>query len=47
MYIVEWYDCEGNRHERAFNSQEAAKAESAALEKEFDHVAIIWEANLT
>lgn len=47
MYIVEWYDREGNRHERAFNSQEAAKMEAAALEKEFDHVAILWEATLT
>ena len=46
MYIVEWYDCEGNRHERTFDSQEAAQMEAAALEKDFSPVAILWEAEI-
>lgn len=46
MYIVEWYDHEGNRNERTFDSQEDAQLEAAALEKEFDHVAILWEAEI-
>lgn len=43
MYIVEWYDHEGNRHARAFDSQEAAQLEAATLEEEFENVAIIYE----
>lgn len=46
MYIVEWYDREGNRYERAFDSKEIAEAEAAALEKEFDSVAILWESEI-
>ena len=46
MYIVEWYDQEGTRRERAFDNQEAAQAGAAALGEEFDCVAILWEAEI-
>lgn len=46
MYIVEWKDHEGNQHERAFDNQEDAQLEAAALEKKFDHVAILWESEV-
>lgn len=46
MYIVEWNDHEGNQQQRAFDSQEDAQLEAAALEKEFDHVAILWETEI-
>ena len=46
MYIVEWNDHEGNQQQRAFDSREAAELEAAALEKEFDHVAVLWEAEI-
>ena len=46
MYIVEWNDHEGNQQQRAFDSQEDAQLEAAALEKEFDHVAILWESEI-
>ena len=43
MFIVEWTDHEGNLQQQAFDSQEAAQLEAAALGKEFDHIAILWE----
>lgn len=46
MYIVEWNDHEGNQQQREFDSLEAAELEVAALEKEFDHVAILWETEI-
>lgn len=46
MYIVEWYDHEGNRHEQAFTSQEEARETAAQLGEQFDHVAILWEAEV-
>lgn len=46
MYIVEWCDHEGNQRQRTFDSKEDAQLEAAALEKEFDHVAILWESEI-
>lgn len=46
MFIVEWDDHEGNRHEMAFDSREDAELEAAELEKDFDYVAIVFEAEV-
>lgn len=46
MYIVEWYDQEGNRHERRFDSKEAAQLEADRLKEQVDHVALLWEAEI-
>lgn len=41
MYIVEWDNREGNRHERTFDSLEDAQLEAASLKDKFDYVAIV------
>lgn len=41
MYLVEWDDHEGNRHEMTFDSLEDARIEATYLEKEFDYVKIV------
>lgn len=46
VYIVEWYDHEGNRHERALDSQDAAQREADCLSQQFDHVAILFETEI-
>lgn len=46
MYIVEWYDHEGNRHEWAFGSQDAAQREADHFSLQFDHVAVLWESEI-
>lgn len=46
MYIVEWNDHEGNRHEKAFDNQEDARREAAYLETIYDHVAVIAEVDV-
>lgn len=46
MYIVEWYDQEGNRHELEFNSREAAQLEADRLKEQFEHVALLWETEM-
>lgn len=46
MYIVEWNDHEGNQQQRTFDSQEDAQLEAVALEKVFDHVAVLWETEI-
>lgn len=46
MYIVEWNDHEGNRHERMFTSQEEAQLEADSLREKFDHVAVVWETEI-
>ncbi len=46
MYIVEWNDHEGNRHEMTFDNRADAELEAASLEEEFDYVAIIAEVEI-
>lgn len=46
MYIVEWYDREGELHQMAFDSRERADREAAHLEKEYDHAAVVWEVDI-
>ena len=43
MFIVEWTDHEGNLQQRPFEDRESAELETAALEEQYDYVAIIAE----
>ncbi len=43
MYIVEWYDQEGERQEKFFDNRADADAEAARLGEKFPFVAIIAE----
>lgn len=47
MYIVEWTDHEGNLHQLPFEDRENAELEADSLRKKFDHVAVIWETEIT
>ncbi len=46
IYIVEWYDQEGDRHERAFDNKADAELGAAKMEESFDSVAVIWETEI-
>jgi len=43
MFIVEWYDEEGNRNEKTFDHREDAQQEADRLGKNFGQPAIIEE----
>lgn len=43
MFIVEWTNHEGNLQQRSFEDRESAALEAAALEEQYDYVAIIAE----
>ena len=43
MYIVEWTDHAGDRHQLAFDNKAAADREAARLSKEFVNVAVVAE----
>ncbi len=43
MYIVEWYDKEGNRQEEFFDNRADADLEAARLKEEFPFVAVVLE----
>lgn len=43
MFIVEWTDHEGNLNQREFDALESDAQLEAALEEQFDYVAIIAE----
>ena len=44
MYIVEWYDREGDLHQIAFDSLERAEQEAEYLKKQnYHYVAVIAE----
>lgn len=38
MYLIEWDDHEGNRHELKVDRLDDAEAEAAALRESFDYV---------
>lgn len=40
MYLVEWDDQEGNRHQLTFDRLEDAKVEAEALKEKFDFVEV-------
>lgn len=41
MYLVEWDDWEGNRHQLTFDRLEDARLEAEALKEKFDFVDVI------
>lgn len=41
MYLVEWDDQEGNRHQMTFDRLEDALLEAEALKAKFDYVNVI------